>query len=68
MRPECFGVEFYDESGVECPHLECLLRQECGKTHQSAMGLFEEKKIKEMQIIVALMQIGKLELHKLLKM
>ena len=47
MRPECFGVEFYDESGVECPHLECLLRQECGKTHQSAMGLFEEKKIKE---------------------
>ena len=49
MRPECFGVEFYDESGVECPHHECLLRDECVKTHQSAMGLFAEKKLKRDQ-------------------
>ena len=47
MRPECFGIEFYDESGIECPHFECLLRTECGKTHRSAMGLIAEKKVKE---------------------
>lgn len=47
MRPECFGIEFYDESGSECPHHECLLRKECRQTHMSARGLLADKREKE---------------------
>ena len=47
MRPECFGIEFYDADGTECPHQECLLRKECVQTHMSALGLIIEKRNKE---------------------
>tara|TARA_R100001082_G_C4366132_1_gene162042 strand:+ start:4198 stop:4815 length:618 start_codon:yes stop_codon:yes gene_type:complete len=49
MKPECFGFEFFDESGSECPFSECLVRSQCKKVQITALGLAEEKKEKEKQ-------------------
>ena len=43
MNPECFGREYVDSSGEECPHQECLLRYECKDVFSVAKGLFRTK-------------------------
>jgi hypothetical protein len=35
-HPECFGREYVDEQGGECPHEECLLRYECRQVFATA--------------------------------
>lgn len=40
MTPDCFGREYVDAAGVECPHEECLLRYECKGVFAVARGLF----------------------------
>ena len=38
-HPECFGREYYDEGGEECPHDDCLLRYECKQVYATARGI-----------------------------
>ena len=38
-HPECFGREYYDEEGGECPHHDCLLRYECKQVYSTAIGI-----------------------------
>ena len=40
MTPDCFGREYVDAAGAECPHEECLLRYECKGVFAVARGLF----------------------------
>ena len=35
-QPECFGREYVDEEGGECPHEDCLLRYECKQVFATA--------------------------------
>ena len=35
-HPECFGREYFDEEGGECPHEDCLLRYECKQVFATA--------------------------------
>lgn len=35
-NPECFGREYVDESGEECPYEDCLLRYECSQVFAAA--------------------------------
>lgn len=44
MNPECFGREYVDSTGSECPHEECLLRYECKDVFVVAKGLLSTKK------------------------
>ena len=39
MTPDCYGREYFDEEGGECPHEECLLRYECKGVFSEARGL-----------------------------
>ena len=38
-NPDCFGREYYDEGGEECPHHDCLLRYECKQVYATAQGI-----------------------------
>ena len=49
MKPECFGFEFFDEQGTECPFGECLVRVECKNVQITALGLQIEKRKKQDQ-------------------
>ena len=40
-NPDCFGREYVDESGGECPHEECLLRYECSQVFSAAKLLLQ---------------------------
>ena len=44
MNPECFGLEFYDDEKIICPHLDCLLRRDCEDTYEVSRGLRDLKK------------------------
>jgi hypothetical protein len=35
-HPECFGREYFDEEGGECPYEDCLLRYECKQVFATA--------------------------------
>jgi len=37
--PECFGREYFDDAGGECPHMDCLLRYDCNQVFSAAHGL-----------------------------
>ena len=43
MNPECFGREYVDSEGGECPHVECLLRYECKDVFSVARGILSLK-------------------------
>ena len=47
MQPDCFGREYYDGGGGECPYHECLLRYECKQVFLTAEGLLKLNKAKE---------------------
>lgn len=42
-KPDCFGLEFYDHNDVVCPHMECLLREECEKVHSASVGIIQNR-------------------------
>ena len=44
MKPECFGVEFYDDEGSKCPHTSCLLYEECEKVYQMGVGVIADRR------------------------
>jgi hypothetical protein len=44
MNPDCFGREYVDTEGVECPYEECLLRYECKDVFGVAKGFLRAKK------------------------
>lgn len=37
--PECFGVEYIDDSKEECPHEACLVRYDCKQVFGVSFGL-----------------------------
>lgn len=43
LNPECFGLEFYDSGGSKCPHMECILREDCEKVYDAAEGLVHKR-------------------------
>lgn len=44
MNPECFGLEFYGDDKTVCPHMDCVLRQDCKDTYEVSKGLRALKK------------------------
>jgi hypothetical protein len=41
-HPECFGREYFDVKGGECPHEDCLLHYECRQVFSAARNLFKQ--------------------------
>mgnify|MGYP001239395618 CR=1 FL=1 len=42
----CFGVEYFDDDGSECPFLECVARIECKKICESAQGIIHDRLVR----------------------
>ena len=42
----CYGVEYFDDDGVECPHNECIAKVECRKIFESTQGVLHNRKIR----------------------
>ena len=43
-HPECFGREYLDEEGGECPYGSCLLRYECKQVFATARRIFSAQR------------------------
>ena len=44
-HPECFGREYFDVKGEECPHEDCLLRYECKQVFSAARQLLKRNEV-----------------------
>ena len=42
----CYGVEFFDADGTECPFTECIVRSECKNICESAQGILHEREVR----------------------
>lgn len=42
----CYGVEFFDEAGGECPFVECIVRKECRNICESATGIIHDRLVR----------------------
>jgi len=43
----CFGKEYYDEDGTECPFQTCVARQECKRICDLGSGILHDRKIRQ---------------------
>jgi hypothetical protein len=43
-RPDCFGLEFYGADENVCPHMECILRDECKGVHIASLGVVHKRR------------------------
>tara|TARA_Y100000310_G_C20684349_1_gene818017 strand:+ start:533 stop:1165 length:633 start_codon:yes stop_codon:yes gene_type:complete len=42
----CYGLEFFDEEGVACPHTHCVAYSQCKKICSTATGVLHERKVR----------------------
>lgn len=42
----CYGVEYFDEEGIECPFQECIARQDCKSIYQSSRGVLHDRRVR----------------------
>ena len=42
----CYGVEFFDSGGKECPFTECIVRKECRSICESATGIIHDRLVR----------------------